>query len=177
MAILNPIIVQWLLGIAFAFTPMVLFFEAKYYSRAFFNHTNRLKRNHGSRSTFSSTVQKPQSSLEEHDYQSTFPPSRRSFCTKLKSVATKSPKDRTHPNASQDAKFISCTSSATGFTPEEIQMIGHFPDYAELSGVPLPKPCLEFKIETALPRPYRPFRWVYHQTMGTYHSSACFDIR
>lgn len=59
----------------------------------------------------------------------------------------------------------SCTP--TGISVEEINALQDFPDYAELSGVPLPKPYEEFKIETALPRPYRPFRWVYHQTMCT----------
>lgn len=53
----------------------------------------------------------------------------------------------------------------TGFSMGEIKALGHFPDYAELSGVPLPEPYLDFKIGTALPRPYRPFRWAYHQTM------------
>lgn len=55
----------------------------------------------------------------------------------------------------------------TGISVDEIDALQDFPDYAELSGVPLPKPYEEFKIETALPRPYRPFRWVYHQTMCT----------
>lgn len=54
----------------------------------------------------------------------------------------------------------------TGITIEEINSLGKFPDYASFSGVPLPQPCPEFDIDTALPRPYRPFRWQYHQTMG-----------
>jgi len=48
---------------------------------------------------------------------------------------------------------------------EELKALGDFPDYATLSGVPLPEPYKEFKIETAISRPYRPFRWAYHQTM------------
>ncbi|KAL8830211.1 MAG: hypothetical protein Q9170_005837 [Blastenia crenularia] len=64
-----------------------------------------------------------------------------------------------------------CTSPASTYTPmgisaSEVTALGDFPDYAELSGVPLPSPYPEFKIETALPRPYRPFRWAYHQTMS-----------
>lgn len=51
------------------------------------------------------------------------------------------------------------------FSVDEIKALGDFPDYATLTGVPLPQACTEFKIETALPRPYRPFRWAYHQTM------------
>lgn len=53
---------------------------------------------------------------------------------------------------------------------EEIEGYGDFPDYASLSGVRLPNPYPEFKIEKALPRPYRPFRWSYHQTMGMLHN-------
>lgn len=53
----------------------------------------------------------------------------------------------------------------TGFSVGEIKALGNFPDYAELSGVPLPRPYHEFNIDSALPRPYRPFRWAYHQTM------------
>lgn len=56
----------------------------------------------------------------------------------------------------------------TGFSVNEIKALGDFPDYATLSGVPLPSPYLEFDIEKALPRPYRPFRWAYHQTMCTF---------
>jgi hypothetical protein len=40
-------------------------------------------------------------------------------------------------------------------------------NYFELSGVPPPKPLPNFKIDEAMPRPYRPFRWKYHQTMCT----------
>ena len=74
------------------------------------------------------------------------------------------------------ADFRECGPST--YTPmeismEEIRALGDFPDYAELSGVPLPNPYKEFKIETALPRPYRPFRWSYHQTMCI--SSYSFD--
>lgn len=40
-----------------------------------------------------------------------------------------------------------------------------FTDYFELTGVPPPTPLPDFDIDNALPRPYRPFRWKYHQTM------------
>lgn len=56
-------------------------------------------------------------------------------------------------------------ATATGFTVEEIKRLGDFPDYATLSGVPLPDEYKEFDITGAKPRPYRPFRWAYHQTM------------
>lgn len=54
----------------------------------------------------------------------------------------------------------------SGFTVAEVKALGDFPNYAKLTGVPLPSPLVEFNINTALPRPYRPFRWKYHQTMG-----------
>ncbi|KAF3395803.1 hypothetical protein F1880_007087 [Penicillium rolfsii] len=54
----------------------------------------------------------------------------------------------------------------TGFSVDDIKALGDFPDYATLSGVPLPSPYAEHDIETAKPRPYRPFRWSYHQTMS-----------
>lgn len=55
----------------------------------------------------------------------------------------------------------------SGFTVGQIKNLGVFPDYAQLSGVPLPSALKEFCIENARPRPYRPFRWPYHQTMCT----------
>lgn len=64
--------------------------------------------------------------------------------------------------------YKACTDqkyTPTGFSVQEIKELGDFPNYAELSGVPLPNPYHEFNIDNALPRPYRPFRWSYHQTM------------
>ena len=68
-----------------------------------------------------------------------------------------------------EADYRECGPST--YTPMEISMaeiqaLGDFPDYSKLSGVPLPEAYKEFEIEKALPRPYRPFRWAYHQTMG-----------
>lgn len=56
-------------------------------------------------------------------------------------------------------------NTVCGFSVDEIKALEDFPDYAELSGVSLPTPYPEFDIEKALPRPYRPFRWAYHQTI------------
>lgn len=68
------------------------------------------------------------------------------------------------------ADFATCgpsTYTPTRLSTDEIKALGDFPDYAELSGVPLPKAYEGFRIETAVPRPYRPLRWAYHQTMCT----------
>jgi hypothetical protein len=43
--------------------------------------------------------------------------------------------------------------------------MGDFPAYDILSGIPLPEPYVNFDPAKAVPRPYRPFRWAYHQTM------------
>ncbi|KAF3288663.1 hypothetical protein TWF970_005721 [Orbilia oligospora] len=52
------------------------------------------------------------------------------------------------------------------YTLAQITSIGPSPCYATLTGVPLPEPYHAFDIKTAKPRPYRPFRWAYHQTMS-----------
>ncbi|KAI2627106.1 hypothetical protein GGS26DRAFT_152580 [Hypomontagnella submonticulosa] len=54
----------------------------------------------------------------------------------------------------------------SGFSVREIKALGDFPDYSALSDVPMPRPYLKFDIDRAKPRPYRPFRWAYHQTMS-----------
>ena len=56
----------------------------------------------------------------------------------------------------------------SGFTVNDIRKLGDFPDYSKLSGVPAPSPLPYFDVDKAQPRPYRPFRWAYHQTMCTY---------
>ncbi|KAI1758134.1 alpha-1,2-mannosyltransferase [Xylaria castorea] len=64
-------------------------------------------------------------------------------------------------NNADDSKYV-----YSGFSVREIKVLGDFPDYSALSGVPIPKPYLDFDIDKAKPRPYRPFRWPYHQTMS-----------
>ena len=59
------------------------------------------------------------------------------------------------------------TYTPTEISIDEVKALGDFPNYAELSGVPLPQAYRGFKLENAIPRPYRPFRWAYHQTMCT----------
>lgn len=64
--------------------------------------------------------------------------------------------------------YQKCSSSrhtCTGISIGEIRALGTFPNYSVLSGVPDPCPYEAFDIRTALPRPYRPLRWAYHQTM------------
>ncbi|KAK3400810.1 hypothetical protein B0T20DRAFT_505155 [Sordaria brevicollis] len=55
----------------------------------------------------------------------------------------------------------------TGFSTQDIKKLGRFPDYAALSGVRDPNPVPEnWDIAKAKFRPYRPFRWGYHQHMA-----------
>jgi hypothetical protein len=55
----------------------------------------------------------------------------------------------------------------TGWSTKEIKALGRFPDYAKLTGVRHPEPVSpNFDIHKATFRPFRPFRWKYHQNMG-----------
>jgi hypothetical protein len=48
----------------------------------------------------------------------------------------------------------------TGFTEQQINTLGRFPDYALLSGVPQAEPCHStWELSKAVFRPFRPFRW------------------
>lgn len=120
---------------------------------------------------------KKEGELQQPDYSAAFPPSRRFTLaeTNLASRLAASPEgfvasqpDWTSNVVPLEASYLDVDESK--FTPcefsvKDIKALGDFPDYATLSGVPLPKPYPEFDIKKALPRPYRPFRWAYHQTM------------
>ena len=113
------------------------------------------------------------------DYKDIFPPSSREALLKLaESLSTSQKKKIGVQEVNQEeftknivpfeADYRECGPST--YTPMEISMaeikaLGDFPDYSKLSGVPLPEAYKKFEIEKALPRPYRPFRWAYHQTM------------
>ncbi len=108
-----------------------------------------------------------------------FPPSRRQALlegTRSRSIAELRILER--PCAA-DATFRTCQLPSyitpdldkpgrytpTGFSTMDIKDIGSFPDYSILSGVRRPQPCPDFDIKTAEFRPFRPFRFAYHQTM------------
>ena len=118
-----------------------------------------------------------QQNAKATDYSSTLPPFQRSALNSVmpfwklwrgyfKTSSSKS-KDirRLLP---MDVSYLDVDGSMTtpcGFSVNDIKALGNFPDYAKLSGIPLPKPYQNFDISKARPRPYRPFRWAYHQTM------------
>ncbi|KAF2125986.1 hypothetical protein P153DRAFT_378231 [Dothidotthia symphoricarpi CBS 119687] len=98
-------------------------------------------------------------------YSDTFPPSRHSVWsgTGVDSVDPETdvlPLEASYLDA-KDSLYTPC-----GFSIKDIKSLGDFPDYAALSGVRLPQSHPVFDIKNALPRPYRPFRWAYHQTMS-----------
>lgn len=121
------------------------------------------------------------SNRPELDFSNVFPPSRREALAKLFPDAITGPgrsirqlsqmppdyKKRLPSEEVWDADRFADHVTATGFTLEEIKRLGHFPDYAALGGVSLPREYEGFEISTARARPYRPLRWAYHQTMCT----------
>lgn len=105
------------------------------------------------------------------DYSQSLPPSRRSALAEiLNDEDIDEPVGDWAKNIlPMETSYLDADDSARlpcGFSIKEVKALGDFPDYAALSGVPLPAPYPEFDIDKALPRPYRPFRWPYHQTMS-----------
>lgn len=116
------------------------------------------------------------SNSDQPDYSDTYPPSRRFTLAEIKDAAKKFKKPLNQLAQSPEKKTPQAldenilTTTRTVYTPaefssDEIKALGDFPDYAALSGVPLPKAYPEFDINKAKAKPYRPLRWVYHQTM------------
>lgn len=163
----------WLLGVMFVFSSTLVFLWQRN------KRDIILERYQTNRRKYSGSKTPPRSlSLAENKlditptYSDTFPPCRR---TDTRSESDSSPTKPAAPNMvgmkemlPLNMPYISAENSLytpCGFSIEEIKSLGEFPDYATLSGVRLPEPYLAFDIMKALPRPYRPFRWAYHQTM------------
>lgn len=114
------------------------------------------------------------STPEKHDYTNVFPPVYEAcssglvvggFDVRCVNLAA-APKPLLRLDADYRLSDPECFNF-TGFNVAGIKALGDFPDYEKLSGVSLPAPLPDFNIDNALPRPYRPFRWSYHQTMCT----------
>jgi PAS domain-containing protein len=105
------------------------------------------------------------------DYTNVYPPSQRHVLREISPGFSSNNVDlsaspRLLLRLDQDYRYANPAAyNFTGFSVDEIKRLGAFPDYAKLSGVPLPVPLKNFDLDAALPRPYRPFRWAYHQTM------------
>ncbi len=122
----------------------------------------------------------------QQGHEEVFPPHRREALAELPSNALKGPGKSAKQLSQIQPDYSKLTpdkavcntddlldhTTATGFTAEEIRRLGDFPDYATLSGIPLPSAYKEFDIKTALPRPYRPYRWPYFQTMCMFATST-----
>jgi hypothetical protein len=174
-----------LLGTAFAISTAIVLLISKKRREIVLRRLPLRRRISSSASTPPRSLSPKEDRPSEPDYRDAFPPSRRfTLAAAAPSVVAKFPKpdggilpgdgEKKPLQAPLDVPFEQWDPKAftpTEFSKEEIEALGNFPDYATLSGVPLPQPYEEFVIEKAKPRPYRPFRWAYHQTMCKLHDS------
>ena len=115
------------------------------------------------------------------EYVESFPPSRREALAEIMEKLSNAQQEKFGKTLNFNEKtfaqsmmgfeddFRTCDDkryTPTGFSVEEVKALGDFPDYATLAGVDLPEPYKDFDINKAQARPYRPFRWAYHQTMS-----------
>lgn len=106
-------------------------------------------------------------STSDSRYMDVFPPSQRAAVFPNDAVVDLSSDSKHVLEMDKDYRLANPSSYIfSGFSVREVLSLGDFPDYAKLSGVPLPSPLPNFNVDKAVPRPYRPLRWVYHQTMG-----------
>lgn len=122
------------------------------------------------------------SPLKSSEYVTAFPPLTRDALVQVKAALPKAQQDAMGDLSFDektwsksvldfDEDFRKCDPNKyifTGYKVQEVRALGDFPDYSTLSGVPLPEPYHEHDITKARARPYRPFRWTYHQTMCMY---------
>lgn len=132
---------------------------------------------HSLRSSFlPKTIERgqPKKTPSEVDYSNVFPPSQRSKLSEANPTAF-SKSEQIVDLAKSSEPILGITSDFrtadpskwvfSGFSVGDVKTLGDFPDYATLSGVPLPVPLKNFNLKETWARPYRPFRWAYHQTM------------
>jgi hypothetical protein len=149
-------------------------------------HIRRRRTSGASTPPRSLSIKKDPLDPADADYREVYPPSRRfTLETVAPELFRKNPKlstldadseEKGRQSVAIDVAFEHANPKAytpCEFSAAEIKALGDLPDYATLSGVPLPKAYHEFDIKTARPRPYRPFRWSYHQTMCS-SSRACY---
>jgi hypothetical protein len=170
-----------LLGAAFIVSSAFLFIFQQGRRNVLFNRLHFRNRQASGAKTPPRSLSPSKKGLEKPpspDYTDAFPPSRRYTLAEIPGLSSILGKSGEALAAPPEDSRTACLPIATSyldakepmFTPcefstEEIKALGDFPDYATLSGVPLPKAYPEFDIKKAKPRPYRPFRWNYHQTM------------
>jgi hypothetical protein len=172
----------WLLGAAFVASSTILFMTQRGKRNMVLDRLRISRRRVSGAKTpprSLSPSKKHAQQVQEVNYVDTLPPSRRFTLAKtgvtLESAEATGKLVVSQPNWKQkiiplETSYIEADDSLytpSEFMIREVKALGDFPDYAMLSGIPLPKPYLNFDINKAIPRPYRPFRWAYHQTMCT----------
>ncbi|KAF2634591.1 hypothetical protein P280DRAFT_234147 [Massarina eburnea CBS 473.64] len=175
----NPLFL--VLGLAFLASSAALLLFKKGRRNVIFNRLHfRRRRGSGSKTPPRSLSpgKKQREEAKSADYSAIYPPSRHFVLAAIPHFLLKARKIKEQLKEKSDTvqESLPLTTeledakramhTPCGFSVEEIEALGDFPDYAALSGVPLPQPYHEFDIAKAKPRPYRPFRWTYHQTMS-----------
>jgi len=177
---------QWLLGLGAVFlvSSYAVLVANKGKREAVLGRLNLHRRRASGASTpprsFSPSKKTSISTNDRPNYVSTVPPSRREALPEFaktvsfenaKLLTGKEPprdylmKDPLPMTTAYNAPNGPVKYTPTGFSTAEIKAMGDFPAYDILSGVQLPEPYENFDAMKAVPRPYRPFRWAYHQTM------------
>ncbi|KAJ5795123.1 hypothetical protein N7457_001722 [Penicillium paradoxum] len=168
---------RWPIGLVLLVATVVYAVINRTFGKSLLARVTLRGRKHSTASTpprsFSPDKKSTTSPSSPSDYTNALPPQRRHVLVDLNCPAASAhdvDEDEVRQNilpmsanymTSPDDKY-----TPMGFSVGEIKGLGDFPDYATLSGVPLPTSYPEFDIQKALPRPYRPFRWAYHQTMS-----------
>jgi hypothetical protein len=184
--VLSIIPSQWLLGLGIIFllsSTAVLAFNKRQRDSVLDRLHFQRRRASGASTpprSFSPSKKAPAAANINPDFITSFPPSRRYVLPELAEKAsvtnskilidTEPSLDFLMKNPLPTTRSYSLDNdipkyTPTGFSTAEVKAMGDFPAYDVLSGVPLPEPYKDFDIAKALPRPYRPLRWAYHQTM------------
>ncbi|CAG8111401.1 unnamed protein product [Penicillium olsonii] len=161
----------WLLGTIFLAGTGLYIIATQVFSITIIPLAQRNRKHSTARTPPRSISPDRKSTNSNPSHANTLPPSRRHTLIDLDNQARRDVSDgeilsNLLPMSANYNQSPSTKYTAMGFGIDEIKALGNFPDYATLSGVPLPTPYPEFDIAKALPRPYRPFRWAYHQTMS-----------
>ncbi len=177
---------QWLLGLGFLFllSSCAVLAVNKRQRDAVLERLHFHRRRASGASTpprsFSPSKKASSTTIGTPDYSTIFPPSRREVLPELaKTLAPANASVLLKDKPSADSLMENLLPMAqsyvvndgvpkytpTGFSTDEIKAMGDFPAYDILTGTPLPQGYQNFDPAKALPRPYRPFRWAYHQTM------------
>lgn len=166
---------SWLAGLVLVASGVIYLFLRPKPVKAFWAQTIRSRKDSTSKTPPRSiSPENTTGSTASHPYTQALPPSRRQSLagsakddTRWHEASDALIQDNLLPMAADYRTSPRNRYTPTGFSVEEIKTLADFPDYAKLSGVPLPSPYLNHDINRACPRPYRPFRWAYHQTMCT----------